>query len=167
MNRRRLEFEAMRDALLSVAGRLDSLMGGKPVDIYRAPFRPRRSIYGMIDRQDLPNLLRVFDFASPDQSSPRRPRTIVPQQALFFMNSPFVIQQAEALAARPEIAGQSDPTKRVAALYQIVFSRDPTAEESAAAVKFIKAATTSPRGLSPWVQYAQLLMLTNEFMYTD
>ena len=157
----------MRDALLSVAGRLDPKMGGKPVDIYRAPFRPRRSVYGMIDRQDLPGLLRVFDFASPDQSSPRRPRTIVPQQALFFMNSPFVIQQAEALAARPEIIGQSDPAKRVAALYQIVFSRDPTAEESAAAVGFIEAAKEGPGTLSAWTQFAQLLMLTNEFMFVD
>ncbi|MCH8922401.1 MAG: PSD1 domain-containing protein [Planctomycetes bacterium] len=167
MNRRRLEFEAMRDALLSVAGRLDPMMGGKPVDIYRAPFRPRRSVYGMIDRQDLPGLLRVFDFASPDQSSPRRPRTIVPQQALFFMNSPFVIQQAEALAARPEVAGESDSTKRVAAIYQIVLTRTPSADESAAAVKFVSAAKTSSGGLSPWVQYAQLLMLTNEFMFVD
>jgi hypothetical protein len=157
----------MRDSLLSVAGRLDPMMGGKPVDIYRAPFRPRRSVYGMVDRQDLPGLLRVFDFASPDQSSPRRPRTVVPQQALFFMNSPFVIQQAEALAARPEIAGQSDPVDRVAALYQIVLTRNPSAEESAAAVEFIESAKKSPGGLLPWVQYAQLLMLTNEFMYTD
>ena len=55
-------------------------------------------------------MFRAFDFASPDQSAERRPRTTVPQQALFSMNAPFVIEQARALAARPEVAGA--PTDR-------------------------------------------------------
>jgi hypothetical protein len=97
MNRRRLEFESLRDSLLALSGELDASLYGRPVEITRPPFSNRRSVYGYIDRQDLPNLLRVFDFASPDQSSERRPRTTVPQQALFLMNSPFVLDRAKAL----------------------------------------------------------------------
>ena len=62
-------------------------------------------MYGFIDRQNLPGLFRTFDFASPDTHAPQRYATTVPQQALFLMNSPFVVEQAKALAARPEVAG--------------------------------------------------------------
>ncbi len=100
MNRRRLEYEPLRDELLFVAGKLDAAMGGKPVNTFAAPYPPRRSVYAVIDRQDLPNLLRAFDFASPDQSAARRSETTVPQQALFLMNSPFMLDLAAALALR-------------------------------------------------------------------
>ncbi len=72
MNPRRLEFEAMHDALLAVSGQLDLTLGGRPARITEPPFPPRRAVYGYIDRQDLPGLYRVFDLASPDQSCPRR-----------------------------------------------------------------------------------------------
>ena len=107
MNRRRLEFEPLRDSLLAIAGRLDPTIGGRVGDVTSPAFR-RRALYGKIDRQDLPNLLRVFDFASPDQSSAGRSRTTVPQQALFLLNAPFVVEQAQALAARPEVASASE-----------------------------------------------------------
>ncbi len=94
MNRQRLDFEPMRDTLLAVAGKLDLTAGGHAVDIID-PASTRRTVYGYIDRQNLPNLFRAFDLASPDASSPRRFYTTVPQQALFFMNSPFVINQAK------------------------------------------------------------------------
>ena len=99
--RRRLDLEAMRDTLLFVAGRLDGRMGGRPVDVAGDPPNRRRTVYGMVDRQSLPAMFRAFDFASPDQSAERRPRTTVPQQALYSMNAPFIIEQARALAARP------------------------------------------------------------------
>ena len=84
-------------------------MGGRPVDVADDPKRRRRTVYGLVDRQSLPAVFRAFDFASPDHSAERRPRTTVPQQALFSMNSPLVIEQARALAARPEVAGAADP----------------------------------------------------------
>ncbi len=84
----------MRDTLLFVAGRLDGRMGGRPVDVAGDPRNRRRTVYGMVDRQSLPAMFRAFDFASPDQSAERRPRTTVPQQALYGMNAPFVIEQA-------------------------------------------------------------------------
>ena len=101
-------FEAMRDTLLFVSGRLDSKMGGRPVDVAGDPKNRRRTVYGMVDRQSLPAMFRAFDFASPDQSAERRPQTTVPQQALFSMNAPFVIEQAKALAARPERRAATD-----------------------------------------------------------
>src|SRR5262249_59713301 len=73
--RRRLDLEAMRDTLLFVAGRLDGRMGGRPVDVAGDPGNRRRTVYGLVDRQSLPTLFRAFDFARPDQSAGRRPRT--------------------------------------------------------------------------------------------
>jgi hypothetical protein len=94
MNRRRLDFETTRDSLLSVSGRIDQTAGGHAVDITTQPFTARRTIYGFVERQNLPGLFRTFDFASPDATSPQRFSTTVPQQALFMMNSPFVAELA-------------------------------------------------------------------------
>jgi hypothetical protein len=147
-------------------------MHGRPVELTTAPFTSRRAVYGYIDRQDLPNLFRVFDIASPDQSSPRRPRTTVPQQALFLMNSPFVVEQAKSLAARVPQDEALDDRQRIAALYRLVFQRDPATDEEATGRAFIAAAQGDTQGeatakLRPWEQYAQLLLLTNEVMYID
>jgi mono/diheme cytochrome c family protein len=169
MNRRRLELEAVRDMLLAAAEELDLSMFGRPVELTKAPFPRRRAVYGFLDRQDLPNLFRVFDIASPDSSSPRRPRTTVPQQALFFMNSPFVVEQAKALAARPAVAAAADNDGKIAALYRLVLARAPDGEELAIGHKFLAAGQQSPAEvkLSSLEQYAQLLLLTNEAMYID
>lgn len=168
MNRRRLEFESLRDSLLAVSGKLDLTPGGKAVEIARQSSN-RRSVYGYIDRQDLPNLFRVFDVASPDTSNDRRVRTTVPQQALFLMNAPFVIEQAKAIIARPEVAAATDTNNRVKVLYRIVLQRAATSDEAAAAQQFIDAANQNPAGaqLPAWEQYAQLLLLTNEFAFAD
>jgi hypothetical protein len=166
MNRKRLEFEPLRDSLLFVAGRLDTAMGGRPVNLVDAPFSRRRSVYGFIDRQDLPNLFRVFDFASPDQSAANRPQTTVPQQALFLMNSPFVSEQAQALAARSDVASAASDAEKAAALYRLVFGRAASAAETQVAIDFVGSAAADA-SLSPWEQYAQLLLLTNEFTFVD
>lgn len=169
MNRRRLEFEPLRDGMLVAADRLNTDIGGRAGELTQPTFR-RRAIYGKIDRQDLPNLLRVFDFASPDQSSPGRSRTIVPQQALFLLNSPFTIEQAQSLARRTELAGDNDDRQRVARLYAILFGRPPTDEELTIGLRFV-AATVHDEGatklLTPWEQYAHLLLLSNEFSFVD
>jgi hypothetical protein len=137
MNPQRLEFEPMRDSILAVAGKLDPTVGGRPVDLFSKPFTTRRAVYGFIDRQDLPGTFRVFDFASPDVSTPMRPQTTIPQQALFGMNSPFVVEQAKSLAARKELSGESDSTGRVRALYRLVYAREPDSVELAAGVRFL------------------------------
>ncbi len=135
-NRRRLEFEAIRDSLLAVSGSLDTEMGGRSVAINDPPFPPRRTVYGYIDRLSLDVVYRTFDFASPDASSPRRLVTTVPQQALFLMNSPFVIAQSRRLAARLESAGEM-PEERISQLYQNLFGREPAANEQALGVAFL------------------------------
>ena len=99
-NRKRLDFEAMRDAVLAVSGQLDLTVGGPSVRIEATPFPGRRTLYAFIDRQNLPAMFRTFDFASPDTHSPQRPHTVVPQQALFLLNSPFALVAAEQLADR-------------------------------------------------------------------
>ena len=144
MNRRRLEFEPLRDSLLAMAGRLDSSLGGRAGDVTSPAFH-RRAIYGKVDRQDLPNLLRVFDFASPDQSSPGRSRTTVPQQALFLLNSPFAVEQAQALAARPEVAAAEGDAARITALYRLVLLRSPTADEISLGQAFFASAAAAPQ----------------------
>lgn len=141
MNRHRLEFEAMRDALLSVSGELDLRMGGKALELFKTPSPPRRTIYGYIDRQFVPAALRMFDFANPDLHIPQRPETTVPQQALFFMNSPFVAERARNLATRVTEGGGDD---KIRALYRAAYQRTPTQAELDLARNFLKRAQAQP-----------------------
>ncbi|MHB8520270.1 MAG: PSD1 and planctomycete cytochrome C domain-containing protein [Limisphaerales bacterium] len=137
MSRRRLDFEAMRDSLLAIVGRLDLQTGGQPVDVLEQESAPRRTVYGFIDRQNLPGLLRAFDFASPDSSSPQRYDTTVPQQALFMMNSPFVIHQARYWVERPEFKARQRDEQRVRFLYELAYQREPAPEEVKLACQFV------------------------------
>jgi hypothetical protein len=154
MNRRRIEFEAMRDAMLAVAGRLDVKAFGRPVDIWKTPYSGRRTVYGYIDRQDLPGVFGVFDFANPDVTIDQRPRTTVPQQALFAMNSPFVQEQAKHIAARPEIANAANDAARTTALFRTIYDRSPTADEAASVQSFLSHLAAIPASASaPAWQY--------------
>jgi hypothetical protein len=148
MNRQRLDFESTRDSLLAVAGTLDDRLGGRSGNL-ADPADARRTIYGTIDRQNLPSLFRAFDFASPDTTSPQRFTTTVPQQALYFMNSPFVIRQAKALAARPDV-GPADPEARVRLLYRTLFARDATPEEISTGLQYVEAESTAPTSEPIW-----------------
>ncbi|RYG24593.1 DUF1553 domain-containing protein, partial [bacterium] len=139
MNRRRLDLEQMRDTLTAATGRLDlQQVGGKSVDLWSRPFTPRRAVYGFVERQNLPGIFRTFDFASPDSTSPRRFMTTVPQQALFFLNSPFSVEAAQAVASRKEIAGSTDDGQRLRRLYLLLFGRLPDADEMAAGLAYLK-----------------------------
>ena len=149
-NRKRLDFEGLRDSLLLASGGLDLNMGGPAVDITTPPFAKRRTVYSFIDRQNLPGVFRTFDFASPDAHSPRRYLTTVPQQALFMMNSPFVVEQARALAARPEVAQAPDLASRVRTLYTVAFQREPAPEEAALGERFLSEAKTEAPQPSAW-----------------
>jgi len=137
MNPRRLDFEEMRDSLLVATGQLDCTMGGRGVDIFAEPFSHRRSIYAFIERQNLPGTFRTFDFASPDTHQSQRPNTSVPQQALYMMNSPFVINQAKSLGEKSSASlGDSN---RITHLYRAVIGRAPTSDELRLAAQFIHA----------------------------
>ncbi len=172
-NRQRLDMEAMRDSLLAVSGRLDPQLFGRPADIVGDPACRRRTLYGLVDRQHLPGFFRAFDFANPDQSAERRPQTTVPQQALFAMNSPFMLQQAKSLVARPQVAGKLSAADRVESLYEIVFGRRPDEAETELALRFLDRVQPGPTlgnasaQLDPWAQYAQVLLASNEFLFVD
>ncbi len=141
MNRRRLDFEALRDSLLACSGQLDTAMGGHGQEL--ADSR-RRTVYGFIDRQNLPGIFHTFDFATPDASSPQRFVTTVPQQALFMMNSPFVIDRARALAAAPEFQQPSADEPQIHDLYQRVLARRAEPGEVDAGLRFVATALTAP-----------------------
>jgi mono/diheme cytochrome c family protein len=165
-NRQRLDFEALRDALLATAGRLDAKMGGPAVEITKAPFPTRRTVYGFIDRQNLPGVFRTFDFASPDATVPQRYQTTVPQQALFLMNSPFVIEQSKAFAARPDVSKLATLEERIDRMHRLAYGRPGDADEVALAKKFLASAKATDK-LTVWEQYAQVLLLANEFAFVD
>ncbi len=166
MNPRRLEFEAMRDATLAVSGRLDPSLGGRPIDLFGQD-SPRRTVYGYVNRNDLPGVWRSFDFPSPDATVGGRPETTVPQQALFAMNSPFVIGQARELANRPAVATADSPVAKVTVLYQLALQREPDSEEREAAAAFVSGSKADGAELDRVQQLAQVLLLTNEFLFID
>ena len=166
----RLDFESMRDTVLAVSGNLDSTMGGVQVDITN-PKENRRSVYAFIDRQDLPGMFRTFDHPSPDASSPMRLETEVPQQALFLMNSPFMIEGARQLIDR--VSGITDLGERIRQLYRYAYQREATNEEISDGLDFVGLASIDPLGakdetpLSDWELYAQALLQSNELMFLD
>jgi len=104
-------------------------MFGRPVDIESEPFSTRRSIYGKVDRADVADVLVNFDFANPDLPTGRRHDTTVPQQALFLMNSPLVIEQAKKLVSVPEFLACPDDASRIGFLYERIYQRPPRSEE--------------------------------------
>ena len=161
-NRRRLDFEALRDSLLAVSGKLDPTVYGRSVDLFKPPYPVRRTLYGTIDRQNLPGTLRSFDLASPDQHSPGRFTTTVPQQALYLMNNPFVIEQARAVSQRRELLWPMATAERVRRLYAAILSRPPTPEEAALAAGFVRSTP-----VKPWELLAQVLLCSNEFAFVD
>jgi hypothetical protein len=171
-NRRRLDLEAMRDTLLFVSGRLDATMRGRPVDVVGDPRSTRRTVYGLVDRQSLPAVFRAFDFASPDLSAERRPRTTVPQQALFSMNAPLVIERSKALVSL-EAAPAHHAKERITALYRKVLARNPDTKEIDSAKRFLAnhvPDTQRDSGhsqLGRMQQLAQVLLMTNELMFVD
>jgi mono/diheme cytochrome c family protein len=136
-NIRRLELEAVRDSLLAIGGSLDSTMGGRPVRLNTLPYSTRRTVYGIIDRQNLPEIYTQFDFANPDAETGRRYDTLVPQQALFLMNSPLVIEQARKLVERRDFSQLADDEARVRFLYNHIYQREPTVTELNIGLSFI------------------------------
>ena len=172
-NRQRLDFESLRDSILAVSGSLDTTQGGPSVVLNEASLPPRRTVYGFIDRQNLDGDYRSFDFSTPDATSARRFVTTVPQQALFLMNSPFVLGQAKHLASAVEgeiHQGQAsaDVAEAVNRVYRRVLGRSPTADELARASAFVdRPDGRADDSLPPLAQLAQVLMLTNEFLYVD
>ena len=124
-NVRRLDFEAMRDSLLQFSGKLDRTIGGQPVNLADEPYSYRRSVYGFIDRGNVPELMSHFDFSDPDMPNSKRTTTVVPQQALFLMNSPMAADVARSVISNPMVATKNTALERIIAIYQVLFQRNP------------------------------------------
>lgn len=137
--RRRLDFEELRDATLAASGELDRQMHGRPADLTGPDPTRRRAVYAFIDRQNLDGLFRTFDFANPNTSAPQRYVTTVPQQALYMMNSPFILERSRALARDPALLGQSSLEHGVDALFRRVFVRPAQPRELEASIAFLAA----------------------------
>jgi mono/diheme cytochrome c family protein len=132
---RRLDFEPLRDAILHIGGTLDLQTGGKPVDVIRDS--RRRSVYGKIDRANLPEVMNHFDFATPDMATGKRYQTIVPQQALFLMNSSMVVEQARNAVNKSEFQRLTTDDQRIQYLYGLIFQRPASDLEVRLAKEFI------------------------------
>ncbi len=154
-NRRRLDLEQMRDTMLEISGRLDLEMFGRPPLITDAD-NCRRTVYAFVERQNIPTVVQTFDFANADTSTSRRVTTTVPQQALFALNSPFMLEAAGGLARRVE---SLETLERIQALYALVYGRAALPEEVELAREFVAAGS--------WEQFAQVLLMSNELMFID
>jgi hypothetical protein len=179
MNRRRLEVEAIRDSLLMISGQIDltppadsPVLGFKrgfdigrgrgtmPQD-YAVGLR-NRSVYVPVLRNFLPAMFEVFDFPEPSETKGRREVTTVPTQALFLMNSPFVIDQSKHAADKLLAAGALSESERVARMYREVLGRAPSAEEMKSSLEFVNAGGPEP---AAWSQLYQALFGSAEFRY--
>jgi hypothetical protein len=138
-NLRRLDFEELHDELLFIADTLDlTKIGGKPVLLSSADFATRRCLYTYIDRHNPPELFTQFDFPNPSVPSGRRYETLVPQQALFLMNSALVMETARSLVERPQFQSLSDDSLRVTFLYLEIFNRLPSDREISLCLDYIE-----------------------------
>jgi hypothetical protein len=161
MNRRRLEVEAWRDAMLAVSGTLNPQRGGPPADL-GDPNNRRRTLYGTVKRRELHDMLRLHDFPDPTAHSAARVPTTTPLQQLFVLNSPFIRQQAAAMAGRVKGASPVAVEPRVQRAYELLFGRPATAAQLKLAVGFL-----TPQSDEAWQQYCQALLASNEFLFID
>ena len=119
-NRQRKDLEAWRDSALQVSGRLVRKLGGKPFNLDQPPYEGRRTIYAKTRRGFLPSVMRAFDFPGSEEALMKRTTTTTPTQALYLMNSPFLLGEARAIAKQ---------TSSIKAIYRTILQRDPTTIE--------------------------------------
>jgi mono/diheme cytochrome c family protein len=137
MNRQRLEAEALRDSLLTVAGKLDTAMGGQAIRDFNSP---RRTLYIMTIRSDRTGYGSLFDAADPTSSMDRRTSSTVAPQALFLLNDAFVLTQARALAERLLHDAPQSNEARIQRAYMLLYGRPPSVAE----IKIGRQLLTSP-----------------------
>jgi hypothetical protein len=167
MNRRRLDIEAWRDAMLTAAGNLDPALGGPALELADAA-NCRRTVYGKVGRDEMNDMLRLYDFSEPSAHSPGRDLTTTPLQQLFVLNSAFVGRQAAALAQElcREPTGPSE-TERIDLCYELLFGRLPSESERSVGLAFLLASPDGGSAEDCWQQYAHALLGLNEFLFVD
>jgi hypothetical protein len=174
-NPQRLEAEAIRDAVLAVAGELRETLGGpgfrdfkevfrsgtytyEPVQVFEPAFN-RRSIYRTWNRGGRSGLLDAFDCPDPSVTAPKRAVTSTPLQALALFNDAFILRMATRLAERAEHAAPGDVAGQITRAYQWSFGRDPTSDEQIEAHSVVVS-----HGLAA---LARAMFNSNEFLYVD
>jgi hypothetical protein len=170
MTRRRLDVEAWRDALLATSGRLDGKLQGPSTNLADSS-NNRRTVYAFISRHELDNMLRLFDFPDANITASVRAETTVPQQQLFVLNSPFMIEQSKAFAARVLIEASDGLEDRIQHAYRLAFGRKASPGELQVGLEYLQT-TDAPEQkdlnkLDRWERYAQALLASNEFLYID
>jgi hypothetical protein len=158
MNRRRLTIEQWRDTLLTVSGELQR-EGGKSMEL-DDPKNFRRTVYARVSRLQLNALMMAMDYPDANVHAEKRDSTTTAMQKLFQMNSEFVTTRAKSVAQRLDNDGA-----RVEKIYRELFNRQPDLDEVKIAKAFLERPSASK--LSRWEQYAQSLLMSNEFMYVD
>ena len=186
MNRRRLEVEPIRDALLQLAGTLDLTMGGR-VDEYnsrgyvfsegntfgRFDFygAPRRSVYMPVVRNAIYDIFAGFDFGNASDSVGARPATVVPSQALLMMNSAFVEERAGEFAERLRAMPLASEAARVDRAFVEAYGRPATDVEIEESLAFLAdMRETAPRGGEEgfaWTRLCHVILGASEFIYVD
>ncbi|MDQ6705689.1 MAG: DUF1553 domain-containing protein, partial [Acidobacteriota bacterium] len=143
-----------RDSILRAAGTLNETMYGPSEDL-DSQGGTRRTVYGRVSRGRMSNLLRLYDFPDPTQTSPGRDLTTTSLQQLFVMNSSFMHEQAAALAKA--VDKEPDDAAKVRSLYRKVLARDPGSKELNLALSYLARGTLE--------QYAHVLLSTNEEIF--
>jgi hypothetical protein len=178
-NRVRMSVEQIRDSLLALDGTLDPAIGGTLPASTAKEKRPkidpddikRRTIYIPVRRGSIPNLLATFDFGDATTSNEGRPRTNVAPQALFMMNSSFVMERAKGFATKLlDDAGLTD-AGRIEKAYLMVLTRKPDASEIDSALSYIanleKQLGATEAHSTAWQSFCHILMSSNEFVYLN
>jgi hypothetical protein len=170
MNRRRLDAEALRDAILSVSGQLDPTVYGNNIKKGTTVERDyvfddvRRSIYAPVFRNRLLELFEVFDFPDPNMVVGKRNVSTVPTQALYLMNSPFVMDQARRSAQALLAIEGLDDARRLDAAYRQALGRLPTERERELALGYLAGSTEGNRAAA-WERLQQTLFASLDFRY--
>jgi hypothetical protein len=173
MNRRRLDAECLRDAMLHVSGAFRPAPGGPgfpddlAADYGYVDTANRRSVYVPVFRNALPELFEAFDFADPSTVTGRRNVSTVAPQALFLMNHPFVIAQSKLAAARLIAETHVSDSDRLTRAYRLILGRAPSLAELQTTLQYLEELPMESANLavSGWAQVVQALFATLDFRY--
>ena len=172
MNRRRLDAESLMDAMLSVSGRLDSRIGGSTIrggtanDYDYEHSGNRRAVYWPVFRNSLPDIFVAFDFANPSMVTGQRDISSTAPQALFLMNNPWVMEQAEQTAVRLLATEGLGDRERLQQAVLLTLGRPASDEELRVTLEFIESEEMDPQVRKrAWSQVVQALFSTLDFRY--